>query len=205
MSTIRAFTSYNESSNTRGYRMFDIIDSLPEVGGTYNGEEVKEVNSVYLDAEQDSDEVYNYDYYHVITKCLDAEDLEDKSDYFVAVESINKENLKKYYIVEFGEVVSTANFLGNYKEIWDAKEDAFSEMGDGDLLVGFDGDIDAEITDEYGYKTVNLSLAKDDEKVRLLKTDSSMDVPAGLYFWEDDTEDTYYYNADGSRWEEDEE
>lgn len=88
MSTIRVFTSYNESSNARKYRMFDIIDSLPEVGGTYNGEEVKEVNSVYLDAEQDSDEVYNYDYYHIITKCLDAEDQEDESDYFVAVESI---------------------------------------------------------------------------------------------------------------------
>ena len=110
--------------------------------------------------------------------------------------------MKKYYIVEFGKVVSTATFLGEYEEIWDAKDDAFGKMGDSDMLVGFPADFETEYTDEYGYNTVKWEEADEAERTRLLKTDDSMEgVPAGLYYWEDDTQDTTYYNADGTKWD----
>ena len=109
--------------------------------------------------------------------------------------------MKKYYIVNFGEVVSTAELLGEYEEIWEAKDDAFKKMGDGDMLVGFPLDVNAEYTDNYGYNTVRWENADDDEKAYLCKMDNSIDELEGLWYWSDDVEqDTTFYNSDGSRW-----
>lgn len=109
--------------------------------------------------------------------------------------------MKKYYIVKFGQVVSTAELLGEYEEIWDAKEDAFERMNDGDLLVGFPADADVEYTDNYGYDTVKWKDADEDERAFLRETDDSIeDVPSGLYYWSDDNQDTTFYEPDGSRW-----
>lgn len=109
--------------------------------------------------------------------------------------------MKKYYIVKNGQVVSTAKAIGNFENLWNAKDAAFDEMMAGDLLIGFNLDVDAEVTDEYGYDTVDTSKAEDDEKSYLCETDGSIeDVPEGLYYWSDDTQDTTFYRPNGEEW-----
>jgi hypothetical protein len=108
--------------------------------------------------------------------------------------------MKKYYKVEFGEVVSVAELIGYFNDIWDAKEAAFGKMYDGDMLVGFDMDFDAEYTDKYGYDTVDFE--KSEDKAYMCKTDGTMEgIPEGLWFWSDDLSDTTYYNGDGKEWD----
>jgi hypothetical protein len=108
--------------------------------------------------------------------------------------------MKQYYIVEFGECVSTAKFLGYYASLDHAREDAFFEMDDGDLLVGYALDVDPEYTDIYGFDTVDTEIASEDEKVYLYRTDGTIeDVPKDLYYWSDD-DYTIFYFANGQAW-----
>lgn len=114
--------------------------------------------------------------------------------------------MKNYYIVTFNEsdnTIHTSKYLGIYEEMCDAKEAAFSGMLEGELLIGFDLNVAPEYTTDFGLETVHLNLAEESEKVYLLKTDDTMeDVPAaGLYYWSDDNQDTYYYTADGELYE----
>lgn len=80
---IKAYTSYNESNNTRFYREFDIVDSLPT--DEVNGDErkvIKNVSPVSLDHEQGNDDVYDYDFY-VIT--YDIEQISEDGKWHVSV------------------------------------------------------------------------------------------------------------------------
>lgn len=104
----------------------------------------------------------------------------------------------KYYIYEQGECVSTARFVGNFEYMYDAKEKFFNEMCDGDKIVEFPDDCDPEITDKWGYNTVNLDMATD--IVTFYTNDGSIeDVPEGVFYWSD--EDERYYNEDGTVWQ----
>ena len=67
MKKIKAYTGYNEKTNTHYYHNFYEEYSKPEAGEEYEDGVVAEVNEVYLDCQQDNDEVYNYDYYIVKT------------------------------------------------------------------------------------------------------------------------------------------
>ena len=88
MRKIKAYTRYNEKYNIRYYKYFDIVADLPKVGDEYNQEEefVIEIKKVALDSEQGNDEVYNYDYYEVITKYTNIDDEIDMRSYYVAIE-----------------------------------------------------------------------------------------------------------------------
>lgn len=81
---IRVYTDYDERSKRKYYRDFEVVEKLPEVGEVvwgdsddspskvppYHGERerVKSVNKAWIDCEQGSDDVYNYDYYEVATQ-----------------------------------------------------------------------------------------------------------------------------------------
>lgn len=108
--------------------------------------------------------------------------------------------MKKYYIVNLGEVVSTAKYFGKFEDLSDAKEKAFAEMAEGEVLAEYNEDDDPLYTDTYGYETVDLDKALD--RAELCQTDDSMeDIPAGLWYWSDDNQDTTFYEADGTIWD----
>ena len=80
---IKAYTSYSEKSGTHYYRNFEVVSSLPEVGGDYEGYIVKSIVKVALDIEQGSEKVYDYDYYWIHAG---DEDGDGTIDDYVAVE-----------------------------------------------------------------------------------------------------------------------
>lgn len=84
MTTIKAYTGYNERTGTHYYRTFEIVDTLPEVGETCNQGDYKctEINEVYLDCEQGKDDVYNYNYYAATMQSCDPDDGEPWNEYF---------------------------------------------------------------------------------------------------------------------------
>lgn len=91
---VRAYVSMNEASNTHGYKDFEVIAKLPEVGETvymHSGinETVKSIEPVKLDAEQGKSEVYNYNYYKIV--------IEEKEEFMGDVE-INESVY--YYAIE---------------------------------------------------------------------------------------------------------
>ena len=84
--TIKAYTSYNERTNTRGYWNFTIEDELPELGDDFHGEEVRSVDEIEPDI-QNNDDVFNYDYYR-ITATMDGEfnpDDDIMMEYYIAI------------------------------------------------------------------------------------------------------------------------
>lgn len=97
--TIRAYTSYNDYRKIHYYTDFEVIDKLPSLddksfGGydAWNYEDFKilEINSVHLDCEQGSQEVYNYDYYEIVIQYKDDDKLE-KDHFYVAIEKPEEE------------------------------------------------------------------------------------------------------------------
>lgn len=97
---IKAYTSYNDYNRTRYFREFDIVKSIPVVGEDYGShfgdgvtETVKEVNEVRLDIEQGKDEVWDYDYYEVVTNYYDRLDDETTEEtYYIAIEKVFDED-----------------------------------------------------------------------------------------------------------------
>ena len=68
MSKIKAFVRMDERNNVRYYRSFEKVNRIPSVGDCYGSEEIRAVEPItYLDPEQDSDEVYKYDYFRIVT------------------------------------------------------------------------------------------------------------------------------------------
>lgn len=89
---IKAYTSYSERTDTHYYRDFDIVGCIPTIGqeiwgSEYNGQHeiVKQVNPVELDCEQSNPEVYQYDYYQVITI---VEELNDDGEWELDFEAV---------------------------------------------------------------------------------------------------------------------
>ena len=76
---MRAYTGYNEWTGVHYYTDFTIRDALPKRGYDYGSlregdhRYVKAIKSAHLDCEQGSDEVYDYEYYHVIYDCEGAD------------------------------------------------------------------------------------------------------------------------------------
>jgi hypothetical protein len=87
---IKAYVSCDEHNDKHFYRLFEVIDKLPNKGDEYDyhfgdgiKEVVKEVISENLDCEQGNDEVYNYQFYRIVTDWFEDDEHEEKS-YFVA-------------------------------------------------------------------------------------------------------------------------
>ncbi|MEG2688112.1 MAG: hypothetical protein RSA24_02975 [Clostridia bacterium] len=99
MSKIKAYTGYNDYTNTHYYNNFEIIDSLPKI---YNIDELindtsktswldsnlcVDCDNVQLDCEQGNSNVYDYDYYEIkyvdiAGYHLDDDEDKDIDDYF---------------------------------------------------------------------------------------------------------------------------
>jgi hypothetical protein len=112
--------------------------------------------------------------------------------------------MKKYYIVHYDKEIETAELLGNFENIHQAKEKALNKMGDGDLLIGFESDVDAEIIDENGCRTVDSSKADSKEKAFLYKAEQDdyiEYIKDDLWYWDDEIGKNIYHNRDGSIWE----
>ena len=102
----------------------------------------------------------------------------------------------KAYIVEYGEVVSTAKFAGNFEDMWDAKKALIHDMSDGDEIALFPDDADPLYTDQWGYETVD---TEDAEEVAVLHEDDGTldveygeDVPDDDFYWFDDDLETIW-------------
>lgn len=83
MNKIRAYVDYNEQIKKHYYKDFKIIDFLPKIDNTikYN-DTVTQIESVELDSEQGSQNVYNYDYFKIIRtdyEDFNSDDNEDKT------------------------------------------------------------------------------------------------------------------------------
>lgn len=105
--------------------------------------------------------------------------------------------MKKYYVVNHGQVVSQSWDLGEFEDIYDAKrfiiDSGFEDIDDGDTLC--DG-VQPDAYDGFWRQ------ADGAECVDMLITDDSIEgVPAGLW-WFDDDPDTFY-ERDGSEWKDD--
>lgn len=86
MSKIRAYTDYNERTNTHYYRDFTIEDEVPCIGDIYEHEEVKDIEPIRVDLENGRD-VFEHDFYRVRTTFDGEYDEanEDFSDYYIAI------------------------------------------------------------------------------------------------------------------------
>lgn len=78
---IKAYTGYGERNHTHYYNTFEVVDKLPEIGEVVYGSEghgerkvVTAINDAWLDCEQSSLDVYNYDYYVIDVKWQDLND-----------------------------------------------------------------------------------------------------------------------------------
>lgn len=91
MKKIRAYIDWNDATRTHYYRDFEIVENLPKINEIYyedesSVEKVKLIERVNLDCEN-SDDVYNYDYYEIIIDAYDKDYNEhDERSYFVCVE-----------------------------------------------------------------------------------------------------------------------
>lgn len=70
MKTIKVRTNTNEWTNTAYYMNAIIVDELPEIGDTdyskynlHSDEFVAKIEEAYIDCEQGSEDVWDYDYY----------------------------------------------------------------------------------------------------------------------------------------------
>lgn len=84
----------NEYRGRRYYKEFEIIDELPQVGDEFKFGigKVKEVKPCRIDCEQSSDDIWNYDYYRVVTEIpADSDDngtgLAFEMVYYIAIEN----------------------------------------------------------------------------------------------------------------------
>jgi hypothetical protein len=100
--------------------------------------------------------------------------------------------MKKYYIVGFAKDHDCVKFVGNFKNLEEAKWVAIKKMTSGNLLVGFDLDFNAEYTDNRGCKTVRYKEASEDEKAYLgITYGSEPNIPSGCWYW---TSEADHYN-----------
>lgn len=119
MAKITAYTSYDERTNTRYSRDFEIVSGLPKVNDTFTDAEltvtVKSVFPVALDCEQGSDEVWSYDFYCV--ECDAVNDEGEAFDYDVKYICIRRAEAKIYTADR-----ETGTFIEEVKSIEEALE-----------------------------------------------------------------------------------
>lgn len=84
----------NEYRGKRYYKEFEIVNKLPEIGDDFKFGigKVKEVKTCRIDCEQGNDEIWNYDYYRVVTEIpVDSDDNGTGSAfemvYYIAIEN----------------------------------------------------------------------------------------------------------------------
>lgn len=84
MSTIKAYTTYNERTGAHLSRKFEIVAVLPKVGETFNLGDYKctGINEVQIDCEQGNDRVYQFNYFVATMKSCDPDDEDTWNDYF---------------------------------------------------------------------------------------------------------------------------
>jgi hypothetical protein len=71
---IEVCTGYSEYTNTRDFTNYTVVDELPKIGEVIDHQfKVTDISEAYLDCEQHSDAVYDYDYYDVDTEEEDGE------------------------------------------------------------------------------------------------------------------------------------
>ena len=119
MKKIKAYTSYNEKTNTHYYHNFYEVYHAPGVGEEYEGGIVVELNEVYLDCQQDNDEVYNYNYW--IAKTFRKEDYEVDLEICTTEEEKAEIDINDYYdtyylAVEKDIVELEEDFEGFYED-----------------------------------------------------------------------------------------
>ena len=114
--------------------------------------------------------------------------------------------MKNYYIVTFtdGNKIGNFKYIGSYDKLSQAKESVISIINENEMLVGFDSNINPKDIIDLESNTVNLNLAKKNEKVYWLKTDNNTkNAPtAGVYYWSDNIKNTTYYTAYGKIYDE---
>ena len=85
---IKAYTGYNQRTDTRYYNYFEIVSKLPEIGENdygFEGYKVVEINPVKLDVQQNDDDVYNYDFYEVVVEEKDDDGIIDQDSVLIAI------------------------------------------------------------------------------------------------------------------------
>ena len=106
----------------------------------------------------------------------------------------------KAYLLKHGEVVTTAEYLGEAEDMQEAKEEFFDCVSSGDTLACCDDDADPLYTDQWGFVGIDGDYII--EEATLFSNDGSIEgIPesADIYFWSDDNETWYYRN--GEEWD----
>lgn len=106
----------------------------------------------------------------------------------------------KVYLLEHGEVVTTAKFLGFAEDIQEAKEEFFAFVTSGDTIACCDDDSDPLYTDQWGLA----GICGDDiiEEATLYANDGTIEgIPesAKIFWWSDDPET--WYDENGEEWD----
>lgn len=105
----------------------------------------------------------------------------------------------KVYLVDHGEVVSTAEYLGEAEDLREAKEKFYNQVYAGDTLTCCSDDSDPLYTDQWGFTEI----CGDDiiEEATLYANDGTIEgIPesANAYWWSDDPET--WYDENGEEW-----
>lgn len=106
----------------------------------------------------------------------------------------------KVYLLEHGEVVTTAEYLGEAEDMQEAKQKFFDCVSSGNTLACCDDDADPLYTDQWGFVGIDGDYII--EEATLFSNDGSIEgIPesADIYFWSDDNETWYYRN--GEEWD----
>ena len=106
----------------------------------------------------------------------------------------------KVYLLKHGEVVTTAEYLGEAEDMQEAKQEFFDCVSSGNTLACCDDNADPLYTDQWGFVGIDGDYII--EEATLFSNDGSIEgIPesADIYFWSDDNETWYYRN--GEEWD----
>ena len=106
----------------------------------------------------------------------------------------------KVYLLKHGEVVTTAEYLGEAEDMQEAKQEFFDCVSSGNTLACCDDNAEPLYTDQWGFVGIDGDYII--EEATLFSNDGSIEgIPesADIYFWSDDNETWYYRN--GEEWD----
>ena len=86
MAKLKVYTSMDEYNKIHHYRQFAIEECAYELGDTYNGETVMEVEEVIPDVENNT-EVFDYKHYHLLTTMNGSFNIDEDEycEYYISV------------------------------------------------------------------------------------------------------------------------